>query len=152
MIVIVKRICLHICIYSLFFTFFNSNVQAKENKNTQIVSLKDLVASPKQYLNKKIEIEGDFNSFSSLSLDYQKALKDSKEFIGIILNRPDVPEIPLVELKISVPLEMFKNDNISIEYGDKLHLTSKVYAVALGEPWLEVKSLEVIKKAVKEEK
>ena len=129
-----------------------SNVQAKDNKNAPIISLKELVTSPKLFLNKKVEIEGDFNSFSSLSLDYPKALKDSKEYIGIILSRPDEPEIPLVELKISVPLEIFKDENISIDYGDKLHLTSKVYAVALGEPWLEVKSLEVIKKAVKEEK
>lgn len=147
----VKRILLSICIYSLFLGFLNSNVQAKDKKNTQVTKLKELVAHPKKYLNKKVDIEGEFHSFSSLSLDYPKALKDSKEFIGIILSRPDEAEIPLVELKISVPLEMFKSKDISIERGDKLHLNSKVYAVALGEPWLEVKDLTIVEKAKKEE-
>ena len=147
-----KRIYLHICIYSLFLGFLNSHALAKDNKSTQTTSLKNLVASPKDFLNKKIDIEGEFHSFSSLSLDYPKALKDSKEFIGIILSRTDEKEITLVELKISVPLEMFKSEKISINHGDKLRLTSKVYAVALGEPWLEVKSLEILEKASKEEK
>jgi hypothetical protein len=147
----VKRILLSICIYSLFFGFLNSNVHAKDKKNTQVTKLKELVAQPKKYLNKKVDIEGEFHSFSSLSLDYPKALKDSKEYIGIILSRPDEAEIPLVELKISVPLEMFKSKDISIERGDKLHLNSKVYAVALGEPWLEVRDLTVVKKAKEEE-
>ena len=79
-------------------------------------------------------------------------MKSSKEFIGVILSRPDQKEIPLVELKISIPLEMFKDENISIEHGDKLQLNSKVYAVALGEPWLEVRDLEIIEKAEKEER
>lgn len=152
MIVIVKRFYLLICIYTLLLTSFNSYAFAKDNKNTQTTKLKSLVATPKKFLNKKVNIEGEFHSFSSLSLDYPKAQKDSKEFIGIILSRPDEKEIPLVELKISVPLEMFKEKNISIEHGDKLRLTSKVYAVALGEPWLEVKDFEILEKAKKEEK
>jgi hypothetical protein len=152
MIMIVKRIILHICIYTLFLACFNYNALAKDNKNTQTTKLKDLVAKPKDFLNKRINIEGEFHSFSSLSLDYPKALKSSKEYIGIILSRPDENEIPLVELKISVPVEMFKSEDISIEHGDKLRLNTKVYAVALGEPWLEVKSLEILEKAEKEEK
>lgn len=77
-------------------------------------------------------------------------MKSSKEYIGIILNRPDMEDIPLVELKISVPLDMFKSKNLSIAHGDKLELNSKVYAIALGEPWLEVRDLEIVEKAKKE--
>lgn len=142
-----------ICIYFLAMALFNSSVQAKDkgaSAQMSSTSLKELVSSPKKFLNKKIDIEGEFHSFSSLSLDYPKALKESKEFIGIILSRPDKTEIPLVELKISAPLDMFKNENISIAHGDKLRLSSKVYAVALGEPWLEIKDLKVIEKKAKE--
>lgn len=147
MIEIVKQKLLLICIYSLFLGFLNSNLYAKSEKKIPVISLKDLVSKPKDYLNKKVTIEGEFHSFSSLSLDYPKALKDSKEYIGIILSRPDNAEIPLVELKLSAPLEMFKDKNISIAQGDKLRLSSKVYAVALGEAWLEVKDLELLEKA-----
>ena len=122
-----------------------------KNNTIAITKLQDLVGDPKGYLNKKINIEGEFHSYSSLSLDYEKAYRDPKEFIGIILSRPDEKEIPLVELKLSAPLEMFKDEDITIERGDKLRLNSKVYAVALGEPWLEIKDLEVIKKAKKED-
>ena len=151
-----KRIYLSICIYSLtagFLNcfFFNHPVQAKD-KTVQITSLKELVSSPKKFMNKKLTIEGKFHSFSSLSLDYPKAMKSSKEFIGIILSRPDQEEIPLVELKISAPVEMFKSENISIAHGDKLQLNSKVYAIALGEPWLEVKDLKILEKAEPEER
>lgn len=140
-----------ICIYSLLFGFLNTAVSAKSHKRPKLTSLKELVTEPKHFLNNKITIQGKFHSFSSLSLDYDKAMKSSKEYIGIILSRPDLEDIPLVELKISVPLEMFKSKNITIGHGDKLELNSKVYAVALGEPWLEVKDLEIIEKAEKKD-
>ncbi len=148
---IFKKLKLLIYLYTFFLFFAQSNALAKDKELDQIVELKELVAKPKDFLNKKLTIEGDFYSFSSLSLDYKKALRESKDFIGIILSRPDKKDIPLVELKISAPLELFKNEDISIDHGDKLRLNTKVYAVALGEPWLELKDLEIIKKVEKEE-
>lgn len=106
-----------------------------------------LVATPKKFLNKKINISGEFYSFSTLSLDYKKALRSSKDFIGIILARPDHNEIPLVELKLSAPIAMFKDKNLTIKHGDKISIKGKVYGIELGEPWLEVSEIQIIDKA-----
>ena len=109
----------------------------------ETVALIDLVASPKKFLGKKLLITGEFNSFSTLPLDYAKAMRSSKDFIGLVLSRPDQTDIPLVELKLAAPLKMFKDNSINLEHGNIVILRAKVYAVALGEPWLEVDSIEV---------
>jgi hypothetical protein len=70
-------------------------------------------------------------------------MRSSKDFIGLVLSRPDQQDIPLVELKLAAPLKMFKDNSINIEHGDIVILKGKVYAVALGEPWLELDSIEV---------
>ena len=88
-------------------------------------------------------IAGEFNSFSTLPLDYEKAMRSSKDYIGLVLSRPDQPDIPLVELKLAAALKMFKDNSINIEHGNKVILKAKVYAIALGEPWLEVDNIEV---------
>ncbi|MCE2928808.1 MAG: hypothetical protein LW817_04165 [Candidatus Caenarcaniphilales bacterium] len=108
--------------------------------------LDQLVAEPQKFLYKKLSIEGDFHSYSTLALDYPKALRTSKDFISIVLSRPDMKSIPLVELKIAAPLALFKDSNLTIDQGDKISIKAKVYAVALGEPWLEAESIEIIKK------
>ena len=119
-------------------------ISAVSNKCKEVtVSLIDLVANPKQYLGKKLVIEGEFNSFSTLALDYPKAMRSSKDYIGLVLSRPDQKEIPLVELKLAAPLKMFKDNSINIEHGNIVVLRGKVYAVALGEPWLDIDSIEV---------
>lgn len=107
------------------------------------VPLVDLVSEPKKFLGKRVLIKGEFNSFSTLPLDYEKAMRSSKDYIGLVLSRPDHSEIPLVELKLAAPLKMFKDSSINIEHGNKVILRAKVYAVALGEPWLEVENIEV---------
>lgn len=141
-----KKLLLTICIYSLLFAPLNSSAKTKLT-NEENVSLKALVAEPKKFLNKRIFIEGEFHSFSSLPLDYEKAKRSSEDFIGIILSRPDKKEIPLVELKISVPIKMFKENTVTLNSGDKIRLNSKVYAYELGEPWLEAKDIEILEKA-----
>lgn len=119
-------------------------VSAVSNKCKEVtVSLIDLVANPKQYLGKKLVIEGEFNAFSSLPLDYDKAMRSSKDYIGLMLSRPDQKDIPLVELKLAAPLKMFKDNTINLEHGNTVILKGKVYAVALGEPWLDIDSIEV---------
>lgn len=114
--------------------------------NEETVDLKKLVSKPESQKNKTIDIEGQFYSFSTLPLDYPKAFKSSKDYIGIVLSRPDFKQIPLVELKIAVPIKKFKDKSLSmLEHGDLVHIKAKVYAVALGEPWLEALSMEVQK-------
>ena len=129
-----------------------SSLAAKNKCKLELTKLFDLVAEPQAFLNKEIVISGKFYSFSTIPLDYEKAMKSSKDFIGLILARPDMTDIPLVELKLAAPLEMFKEQNINIEHGDIVSFEGKVYAIALGEPWLEVTSIEIeehVKKEIK---
>ncbi len=119
-------------------------LNAASNKcKEDTVALADLVSDPKKFLGKRVVIAGEFNSFSTLPLDYEKAMRSSKDYIGLVLSRPDHSEIPLVELKLAAPLKMFKDNSINIEHGNKVILRTKVFAVALGEPWLDVESIEV---------
>lgn len=124
-----------------------------EAKRRNEVSLLEIVSQPKKYKNKRVNLTGEFYSFSNLSLDYEKAMKSSKEYFGIVLSRPDIKEIPLVELKLALSLKKFKEneDLAAINHGDIIHIYGEVYAVALGEPWLEVKSIEVEHKAKKDD-
>lgn len=108
-------------------------------------SLTDLVGNPAKFLGKKILIEGEFYSFSTLALDYEPAMRSSKDFIGIVLARPDHGEIPLVELKLAAPLKIFKDNSVSVEHGNKVLVKGKVYAVALGEPWIDIEDFSVVK-------
>jgi hypothetical protein len=108
------------------------------------IELVDLVSDPSKFLGKKIVVEGEFYSFSTLALDYEPAMRTSKDFIGLVLARPDQTEIPLVELKIAASLKSFKEKNINLEHGNKLVIRGKVFAVALGEPWLDVEEISTI--------
>lgn len=120
-------------------------VQAATPKcNEPVTPLIDLVAQPKKFLGKKVVLKGEFNSFSTLALDYPKAMRSSKDYIGLVLDRPDHGEIPLVELKLAAPLKMFQDNAIELENGKKVLIRGKVFAVALGEPWLEVSQIEII--------
>lgn len=134
------KIIVALCLFAILGTPI---LAAKNKCKFEATKLFDLVAKPKDFLNKDIVVTGEFYSFSTIPLDYEKALKSSKDFIGLILARPDQTEIPLVELKILAPLEMFKEQNINIEHGDIVSFEGKVYAVALGEPWLEITSIEI---------
>lgn len=107
-------------------------------------ALVDLVSEPAKFLGKKIVLEGEFYSFSTLALDYEPAMRSSKDYIGLVLARPDQTEIPLVELKIASSLKYFKDKNINLEHGHKLAIKGKVYAVALGEPWVDVEEISLL--------
>jgi len=141
-----------IVVLCLFCTLATESLAAKNKCKLEPTKLFDLVSQPKKFLNKEIVVSGQFYSFSTIPLDYEKAMKSSKDFIGLILARPDMTDIPLVELKLAAPLEMFKEQDINIEHGDIVSFEAKVYAVALGEPWLEVTSIEVEEHVKKESK
>lgn len=140
-----------IIVSSFLLIVFNCGFSSAKNKcKADLIKLSELILEPEKFLNKDLTIEGEFYSFSTIPLDYEKAMKSSKDFIGLILARPDQTEIPLVELKLAAPLKMFKEGDLNIEHGDIISLEAKVYAVALGEPWLEVEEISLEKKAKEE--
>ena len=130
----------------VFLVFTDTAVQSKIpsvclGEPTELV---DLVSEPSKFLGKKIVLEGEFYSFSTLALDYEPAMRSSKDFIGLVLARPDQTEIPLVELKIAAALKTFKDKNLNLEHGNKLAIRGKVFAVALGEPWVDVEEISLV--------
>lgn len=130
----------------LFFISQAGLVAARNKCDEEYTELVDLVAEPQKFLGRKVNIKGSFYSFGNLPLDYKKAMRSSKDFIGLVLARPDQEEIPLVELKLAAPLKMFKEENINMEHDDTVVLRGKVFAMVLGEPWLDVDSIEVEEK------
>ncbi len=126
-------------------------VEAPAPQASQIDYIKttsiDLLKSPENYLNKSVEFEGTFNSFSSLGLNYKKAFKDPKDFISILILRPDVKhhKIPLAELKLMYPRK--KSDAIlKLESGDEIKIKGKVFSTALKDPWIQIDEVEILKK------
>ena len=112
----------------------------------------NIVAHPQYYLNKTVKIQATFDKFSTLGLDYKKAMRDSKNYIGILIQRDDVTShnIPLSEMKLFLSKELAEK-NINLDTGDKIEITAKEFSTALGDPWLDVTNIKVIKK-VKEDK
>ena len=148
-------------IFSIFtINLFPTPVYAQETKNYAhiektnpeikpvVVKPLDLVNNPQKFLNKEIKMYAQFNKFSTLGLDYDRAFRSSKDFISILIKRPDVAKeytIPLSELKL-----ILKRDDaeklLDIESGDKIEITGKVFSTALNDPWVDIyklKNLEV---------
>ncbi len=113
----------------------------------------NIVNNPNKYLNKTVKMQATFDKFSTLGLDYKKALRPSTKYIGILIQRDDVMDhdIPLSEMKIFLKKEMAEK-HIDLETGDKIEITGKVFSTALNDPWMDVENLTVIKKIKKEDK
>ena len=113
----------------------------------------NIVANPEKFLNKTVKMQATFDKFSTLGLDYNKAMRPSTKYIGILIQRDDVinHNIPLSEMKLFLTKEMAEK-YIDLDTGDKIEVVASVFSNALGDPWLDVKSLNVIKKAKKEDK
>ena len=112
----------------------------------------NIVANPAKYLNKTVKMQATFDKFSHLGLDYPKAMRDSAKYIGILIQRDDVIDhaIPLSEMKLFLTKEMAEK-YIDLDTGDKIEITAKVFSTAINDPWLDIKSVNVVKKAKKEE-
>ena len=84
-------------------------------------------------------------------MDYKKALRPSSEYIGILIQRDNVVDnnIPLSEMKLFMKKTMAEK-HIDLDTGDKIEITAKVFSTALNDPWLDIESLNVIKKVKKE--
>ncbi len=112
----------------------------------------NIVANPKKYLGKTVKMQATFDKFSTLGLDYNKALRKSSDYIGILIQRDDVVDhdIPLSEMKLFMKKDMAQK-HIDLDTGDKVEITAHVFSTALNDPWLDIDSLDIIKKAKKEE-
>lgn len=107
-----------------------------------------LLKNPAQWVGEKISFTGTFVSFSPYALDYKGALRESKDYIAFLVQRPDVGQhvIPLSELKLIYPRK--KADKVmDIESGDKIIVHGKVFSAALGDPWVDVEEVILLKKS-----
>ena len=114
----------------------------------EAVSVKplDLIANPDNYLNKKVKITANFDKFSILGLDYKPAMRSSENYITFLVQRPNVTnDIPLSELKNFLSRDMAEKF-IDLNNGDVIEYTGTVFSSALGDAWVDVESLTVIKK------
>lgn len=112
----------------------------------------NIVQNPNKYLNKTVKMQATFDKFSTLGLDYSKAKRESTKYIGILIQRDDVADhnIPLSEMKLFIKKEMAEK-HIDLDTGDKIEIIAKEFSTALGDPWLDIEELKVIKKIKKEE-
>lgn len=130
----------------------NKPVVAKtETVNYINVSPLAVVENPEKYLNKNITFEAEYVSFSGLGLDYPPAKREAEKYISILIRRDNVKEnvIPLSEMKIFITRELAEK-NVDIETGDKIKVEGKVFSTALGDPWVDVKTLKILSTKNKE--
>lgn len=111
----------------------------------------DVVANPDKFLSKKIIMDGKFDKFTTLGLDYKKAFRDSSKYIGFLLQRDDVKDhnVPLSEMKLFLKRD-YAEKFVDLNTGDKISVTGIVFSNALGDSWVEVDNITVLEKAPKE--
>ena len=121
---------------------------ACETINSIAVQPLDVVANPVKYLNQNIVMNATFDKFSTLGLDYKPALRENANYIGFLIQRDDVVDhdVPLSEMKLFLKRD-YAEKFIDLETGDKIQIKGKVFAAALGDPWIDVNEIVVIKKA-----
>lgn len=106
-----------------------------------------VVNSPKTYLNKTITMNAKFDKFSTLGLDYKPAFKSSDDYISFLIKRDDTQyDIPLSEMKLFLKrteAEKF----IELKTDDEISIEGTVFSDALGDAWIDVTKLTLVKKA-----
>ncbi len=106
-----------------------------------------IVNSPSAYLNKTVTFNAKFDKFSTLGLDYKPALKSSENYISFLIKRDDTTyDIPLSEMKLFLKREEAEKF-IELKSNDEIQITGKVFSDALGDAWIEVNNIVIIKKA-----
>ncbi len=112
------------------------------------VSPLSLLDKPDGWVGEKVSFQAGFVSFSPYALDYDKAMRSSKDFIAFLIKRPDVTHhvIPMSEIKLIYPRK--KSDSVmDLESGDKVLVKGKVFSSALGDPWVDVDELVLLQKS-----
>lgn len=110
-----------------------------------------LLENPQDFLNKKIKFRGKFSSFTTLALDYEGAMRKSKDYISLCIFRTD-SKIPLSELKLAYPLKKAKDNEVirDLEEGDLLEINGEVFSTALDEPWVDIVTIKKLESAKKD--
>ena len=106
-----------------------------------------LIGHMDEWMSKPVAFEAVFNSFSPLGLDYKPVNRESKNYLSLLILRPDVTghDIPLSELKLMLPRKKV-NDVMELEAGDTILVQGKVFSAALGDPWMDVDDVTILKK------
>lgn len=111
-----------------------------------------VVNSPSSYLNKTVLMKAKFDKFSTLGLDYKPAFKSSDDYISFLIKRDDTThDIPLSEMKLFLKRDEAEKF-IDLKTNDEVQIKGVVFSDALGDTWIDVKQLTILKKAPEEKK
>ena len=128
-------------------TYTKNQVSTVSVTKYKTVSSLDLVNTPRQYLNQTVVINAKFDKFSTLGLDYKPAFKSSEDYISFLIKRDDTTfDIPLSEMKLFIKrteAEKF----IDLKTNDEIQITGTVFSDALGDVWIDVSNIILVKKA-----
>lgn len=106
-----------------------------------------IVANPKAYLDRTVTMNAKFDKFSTLGLDYKPAFKSSDDYISFLIKRDDTTyDVPLSEMKLFIKREEAEKF-IDLKTDDEISITGKVFSDALGDAWIDVSKLVLVKKA-----
>jgi hypothetical protein len=112
------------------------------------VGLQTLLKNPQPYLHKPVVFSGTFSTFSSLGLDYKPALREAKNYVTVLLFRPDVlpaHKIPLSEVKIFIRRkESEKLPDLETNY--VVTIEGIPFSTALGDVWVDLTKVTVTQK------
>lgn len=116
-------------------------------QNSDTIPPLTIVNSPKSFLNKVVTINAKFDKFSTLGLDYKPAFKSSEEYISFLIKRDDTTyDIPLSEMKLFIKRDEAER-HIDLKTNDEIQIIGTVFSDALGDTWIDVSKLTLIKKA-----
>lgn len=124
-------------------------VQTATQQAVNVVSVSPLtvVANPSRYLNKTVLMKAKFDKFSTLGLDYKPAFKSSEDYISFLIRRDDSNhDIPLSEMKLFLKRDVAEKF-IDLKTDDEIEIKGKVFSSALGDAWVDVSELKIVKKA-----
>ena len=112
-------------------------VSCVEQVNATFAKPLQIVQNPSRFLNQDIKMNATFDKFSTLGLDYKKALRESKDYIGFLIQRDDVSDhnIPLSEMKLFLKRD-YAEKFIDLDTGDRIEITGHVFSNALGDAWI----------------
>ena len=135
--------CTILCAFLAFSPAF-ADTSTSAPINTAPLSV---VATPQKYLNKTVTMKATFDKFSTLGLDYKKAMRSSADYIGFLIQRDDVVDhnVPLSEMKLFIKRD-YAEKFIELDTGDKIQITGKVFSNALGDPWIDVSKITILQK------
>lgn len=125
-------------------TTSQASVSQAQTQNIQPLSV---VNNPKAYLNKTITMNAKFDKFSTLGLDYKPAFKSSDDYISFLIKRDDTTyDVPLSEMKLFIKRDEAEKF-VDLKTNDEISITGFVFSDALGDAWIDVNKLVLVKKA-----